>query len=420
MKRKKSEGEQPELRAQPAAVAPVAKTTPGNGVSTWEYTHAESGEIWRVERVDLLLAEFPGLLRERLAAIQRILELPEHARSWMVVRRLFGCMPLKVPLGGDPEDYRVWTRGELREVLGLEERAIRAELDVVRGIVGRKTEDGKTEDGGRRTEDGKGGAASGFQIPTSEPRLLETDEEVLRRYQFPVSIFQKEGRAKEENLAELGWFAGRVREWERLFKAAMTNRAATQALYSELRLRRAEMDSWELERRETPLEPTQRGAMETLRKKISDRISDLESTYRAQLEALQELAPWFNVTGKQMSVTGAVGEMIKACQEWEAQGSRELVDGVFTALEIEVQLRTHTLAPEPMYRLGWLTHVIDSKRWMWNPTASARFKPKDLEVLDHAFKAAVRAYKELHQLPVPDLLDDGPGGEFEVLGKAES
>lgn len=419
MPRKKQTSIQPELT--PAAVPPRSPA-PSAGVvqpdltpTHVEFRRAISGEVWRVDRWDLLAAECPGLTPAQLPEFQVFLEVPAHARSWMIVRRLFGFTPLRVPGDGNPDDYRVWSRAELREALGLEEKALRAELDAVRtGWMALAT------------------APPALPVETSPAaaaarpgELLSTDDEVLRAYGFNASIFDKQGRSREENLAEQAWFAQRVREWEKLFKSPLAQRAATQCLYSELRLRRAEAESWELERQAPPVDPDQRKVHDRNRDASSKRVSELEETYRNQLSALQEIAPWFNVTGRQIGITGALGEIIKGAQEWEARKDKTLLDGIFTALEIQVLMRTHTLMPLPQYRVGWVMYLNESKRWLWDRNGRSQLRPKEIEVIERSWREAARQAGEALGVHVPDLLQEGAAGEFDDLyvteiGKAES
>ena len=368
-----------------------------------EYQPRSGGGAWKVERWEALRAEMGELSEAELPDWHGLFEQPMHARAWLVLRRVFGICPVLIPLKADPEDFRVWTRAELAESLGWPERAIAAELDAARGA---------WKGARRKVEADQSPPAAGEPLARAE--FLVLPEDVLKQRGFALKIFERGGRSREENRQEMEWFAARVTAWDKLFSAPLTERSATQALYTEMKLRRAESDFWELEKM-IP-EPGIDGAtIEKRRKAKAAEIHELQTAYNEQLARLQEDAPWFNVTGRQMNVTGCLAEMIKAVQEYEARGDKRLIDGIHTALEIQVALQTSVQQPLPRYRLGWVAVVNEAKAWLWNAEAKSQFTHRDLAMMDHAFQEAIRQYKEKQNLPVPDLTLDGLAGEYEAL-----
>jgi len=344
------------------------------------------GEIWRVEKWELFRAEFPDVTKEQLPEFHS--RISQSPRTFTVVRRLFGIFPLNLPVSGDPEDYRLWNRAELKERIGISDEELNSELEAARFAV----------------RPSPAPTAVTVSPEASPPReLIEEDDRLLHRHGFAESMFNVAGRAPEDRAAEKTWFCARVREWDKLLSDRVAQRLATQALFNEMRLRRSESRLCQLDI----------DSKDYIR--YSRMVSELEESYERQLQSLDECAPWFNVTGKQMNVTGAIAELIRGIQEFQSDGSNKILDGVFTALEIQVLLRSSQQVPTPRYRLGWVTYINESKQWLWNRDAQAQFRPTDLQKLDAGFKEGVRVFTEENGLPVPDLEADGAAGEYEDL-----
>lgn len=359
-------------------------------------------QAWRVSRWEVMTAEL-GVTAEQLTDFHTWAS--KFPRAWTLVRRLFGVMPVSVPLGGDPDDYRVWSPNELASAFGLDGRAFQAELEAVRSgwaaVILRNTTPAPP--------------ATAPAKPQAD--LLVTDEEFLREFGFPEALFET-GEIHERQ-ADRAWFCLRARDWERLLRDRNASRLAVQVLIKDLRLRRANIQLCRLEAKALG-EVDQERKRGTQVRDLNATIRDLETSYQEQLQALQELAPWFNVTGRQVTVTGAIGELIAAVQEYEARGDSRLMDGIFTALEIQVLMRSSQQVPEPQYRAGWVTYVNESRQFLWDPNARSQFKQTDLARLDHAWKVAAQKFNEESGTPLPDLESDGPEGEYAELVEGAS
>jgi hypothetical protein len=435
-RRTKSSGEeQPELAAAPrlpeAPTAAPGGSATGQGIVEYRAPDgsATGQSKWRVEKWDLLRAEFPQLDEARLPEFHAF--LAQFARPWLIVRRLFGITPVARSLEGDPDDHRPWSRAEICAQLNIPGDAeLAQELEAARaGWAGRWT-----EDGGRKT------VGNRETHETRETELVpETDEELLRRYGFSLTMFELPSRTKEENETERAWFASRLRQWEPLLaRSPMTKTVAQQALNNELRIARDQAAFWAIDREEDPhpgplpsdgrgsaLTPTlsrrtgEGGAQKLEREKrrelLSKRIKDLETKYQEQLTQIAELAPWFNVTGEQIDQERAIADFVRLCQEYDADPVHLKVDGVFTAPEIQKLLQTSKQLPEPRYRIGFVWYVNESHRWLHDPGARSMFLNKHLAIFEAGFKRGVREFIEQTGEHVPDLERDGAAGEYEEL-----
>jgi hypothetical protein len=412
---KKKNIEGPELRVVSKIEGPRAEEArqeprPTPSVIEYQPVSSQAGLKWRVDRWELFRGEFPGIEAETLPLFHQMVS--QASRAWLICRRLFGIMPVVLPLNGNPDDFRTWSRSELCENLGIEEGELRAELEAVRsGIANSQS---PMADSRSRIANGTGSAgASPYPAGVA---TLETDDEVLKRAGFTRALFdcrvrrpgeggvtQTEKRSVEEGLAEQKWFCQRLREWDRLLRNSVAQRVALQALQNELRLKRAEAD----------LTFLTMGTKEF--RELRNDIEALEVAYQNQLQKLDELCPWFNTTSKQLSMTGAVSELVQAVMEYRARGDTRLVDGVFNAYEIQVLLRTSLQFKDPKYRLGWVTYINMSRQFLWDPEAKLAFKGADLAKLDAGFREGVRRFQEETGEFVPDLEKDGEQGEYEDL-----
>lgn len=424
-------------------------------MNVMEYSPPGRRERWRVERFEPLAAELAGLVPEVLPTLHELFSHPSNARPWMILRRLYGILPVLIPLDGNADDFRVWSRAELAHDLGIDEKKLAAELDAIRlawqrvapraGAVSIVRTDPLVTKGSVLTIDtgaaGKAGRkkrpeAAGDQaeaplkpipggLDSAAVRgagLVEEDDALLRRFGFPPAMFQKAGREMATNLAEKAWFAGQVRAWERLLADARTQGPARQALQNEWRARRAEEESWELEAMAPPLNPDDRSTHEKNRQALGKRIAELQKEHRASLQQLQELAPGFGVSARELAATGAIGEVIKGIQDYEARGDMALLDGIYSQYGIKALLRTSVQSPVPGYRAGKVAYLLQCREWLWewadpeakdNPRRGTLLSHAEIKAIDHAWQEAVREYKEKHGLHVPDLRLNGSQGEYE-------
>ncbi|MBI4663597.1 MAG: hypothetical protein HY735_32755 [Verrucomicrobia bacterium] len=401
--RRKSKSPSPiqtELRpVEPAPVEPPALS------AVVEYRPVNETGLWRVEQWELFAGEFSAVRKEDLSVFHEMLSHSPRAR--MIVRRLFGFRPLRLPLNGNQDDYRTWSRFELCDNLGITEKELAAELEAVRTFWQQHLSPKQPE------------TPPPPAAPDGQMTLVETDDEVLKKYGFNPSVFDLPHRASEENKVEKQWFANRVREWKKLFDQSMTARLATQALFNEMRLRREENALWELDKQPVPESLEKRNLLEKNKAAIENRITELEESYQEQLKNIEDIAPWFNATGKQISITGAIGELIKGVQEYRAKKDTRILDGVFTALELQVLLLQSQQVPEPMYRFGWVTYINSTKGFLWDQSFESAFRPADLAKLDAGFKAGVQRFSEERGDVLPDLERDGPDGEYKELYSPE-
>lgn len=346
------------------------------------------GEAWRCNRFDLLAAEMdlaPNAEQwgEWLNLFHAVASSRE--RGWLIVRRLFGMQPSLPPSGTEPEDLRLWGREELRQALGMTRAQLKAELDGVRGawkgIQNPKSEIRNPNEHKEKTE------------PKSEFDFAE--EALLQRYGFEMRF---------TSVSERAWFSGRVKDYEKILNEKFAAMAARNALMSELRIHQLD------EMLNDPDKPrgTEWKALLKLRQ-------DVDGNYQRQIDQLQELCPWASAVAGKYAFVGVMSEVTKAIQAYEARGDTALIDGIFTATEIQIECRRSVQAPEPRYRAGVIVYLNAAKEGLWNANWQSQFEPRELKRLDAAWKAALLAAEQAEGIGAPDLEAEGEKGEYREL-----
>lgn len=395
------------------AATPRAATA---SAAVLEFTNMGEGKPWRIEKWEALAAEFPGLTRERVAEWD--LCMSRSQRRHTIMRRLFGVGPVIIPLSSDPDDFRAMSAGDLCEFLCIQRPALEAELEEARrqwkiyttqdAALGQVNGAPKAGDpDAELIEDGAMAASApepkGTRPAAATPEIAHGDDETLRMAGFsPEAMFRQDTSGKAR-------FVDRVREWGPILRDRMTATTARSALLNELRV-------WRLEQCLMEEDPAARDKESRKRyRELADELDSVNRAYQGQLQIIEQQAPWFNVTGQTLSFKNAISELVQGLQEYHASGNSQKIDGIFTATEIQVLLRTSVQNPEPTYRLGWVTHVNASREWLYRQEARRQFKAADLAKLDAGFKAAVRAYVEDSGTHMPDLEREGQDGEYDDI-----
>jgi hypothetical protein len=338
------------------------------------------GAPWLCQRFNLLATEIP-LQQDQLALFHSV--AISKPRGWLIVRRLFGIWPVVPPSGTDTDDLRLWQREELREALGLTRPQLQAELDAVRGAW----------QGVKPKEEEVRGQRSEVREPRAEFEF--PDSELLKRHGFGIRF---------QNSEEAAWFAQRVRDYEKVLNEKFASGLARNALMTELRI--YQIDAF---LNDSGLCKTGCNEWKTNLKLRQE----LDSNYQDQIAQIKELCPWAGAIAGKFTFTGTLSDVTKAVQEYAARNDTRLIDGIFAATEILVECRRSTQAPEPRYRAGLVVFLNAAKAGLWDPNWKPPFEPPKLKQIDAAWKAALAAAGDEAGEKVPDLEQDGPGGEYE-------
>ena len=371
------------------------------------YQPLTSLEKWRVEKFDLLSAEFQFIPPWNVSAAQFHSLAETSSRGWLISRRLFGISPLIPKADSHPDDLRPWTREEICAALGIEDKAqLTAELDALRVLWKNHS------DSSPKAEE-KPAPAN----PDAEPEFKFSDE-LLEQYGFNPKMFELEPddtktgtarRSTEDNRKERDWFARRVNEWRKMLDEPMSSALAREALLNELYLKRigAEMSVYS---------PTSAKF-----KNLKEAKLEFENSFKEQRAELQDMFPELNVAGK-VSFHAVIADLIRGVRDYVGNNDNRLIDKVRTAGELEVELRASQQNPEPRYRFGLNVAIVEAIHHLYDPNYRSQFKHSDLAKLDHGFREGVRWLREKTGEVLVDLENGvmpGEGDEFPDVGRLE-
>ena len=370
----------------------AAKGPPEGGTPCLRLVEYEfKGATWRCGRFDLLAAEFALEVGE-LAEWQLALAAKEHARGWLIARRLFGIAPVRVDPLGDPDDYRTWERPDLASALGIKAKDLQAEVDALRGWWT-----------ALRKKGGETAPEVEVRREYRETLNLEGMPPVLKEFQFTKLNFTDH--------EEQDWFAGRVEVFRKVLEMGITHGLARDALMTEWRIRRLNetINGMPLGQE---LRPEWQQAMKL--------CGGLQADYKKMLDSILEACPSAKQIAGQYAFHGVLTDITAGIQKAMADGDNRLVDGMNTAADIQVLLRTHTHRPEVSYRLGLVAHVNAARAGLWDPHWTTPFTTADLRKLDRAFAAVLGEEARQEGTPLVDLEKTGPEGEYPPIYKLGS
>lgn len=346
-----------------------------------------SGIPWRCNHFDQLAAEVGLTHIDQLPLFHD--QASTNERPWMIVRRLFGIQPVLPSASYNLDDLREWERKELCEALGITRAQIAEELAVVRGAWDKIKPQEKPKVEEKKSE-----------APADELHFPE--EEVFKKYGFKAKMgLDMEQRA---------WFAGRIQDYAKLLNEPVTAGLAHNALMTELQTR--QFDDYFSD----PL--NNRIGTNDWRANLKAR-QDMDKTYREQTDQILKQAPWASAIAGKYAFAGVLSDITKAIQDYQGRGDTRLVDGMFTAMEIRIEMRRSVQTPAPRYRASLPVHVSSAKAGLWDPNWESPFTNPELKRLDKAWTETMTAALREDAVPLPDLVKEGPEGEYEELRKEE-
>ncbi len=341
----------------------------------------------------------------------------EQAELSGMVRMLYGIRPA-IPTGAEDERYqRLWGLDEVAAELATSGEQVRLMLAMIReGWVEEKRrnpvarpepESPKERKARRRERDSEPEPAP---LPYQGQAISDESAAVLRTYGFGPDIFDLYGRSEQTRHTEIEWFCARLEELKRVFDEPMAKTLARQAILNEMSMRRIDDEMTKL----PPAHQKFWDLQETKRK--------IEATYLQQWQQLEDSCPFIKSMQTKAAFAGVVSELIEAYRSYRADANNELVDGLFTAMEIQVLLRASQQEPGVRYRPELSICWNEAKRCLWDARFKSQFEDPNrpgtypyLGILSAGFRGAVDNFIEKTGLKLPDLESDGPDGEFPKL-----
>lgn len=374
-----------------------------------QYQPASGQPLWKVERFDWFSKDF-GVVDNQLPQFHTLAS--RFARPWEIIRRIFGVNPIVVPLDTDAKYLSVESKLDVAADLGLDEGELNAELELV-ATAWRKflrnqkpaQEPPKRKKSEPSTDVSKENDQHKTRTEESVPLPALNDSEkrnLLLHYGFSDATFGQIDREASEAIAEREWFVARLEELRKLFDEPMVSSLARQALLNEMMLRRVDAKLCVTE-------------VDSVRfAELQETKTRIEKQYQEQWAQIEELFPQAKHVGNKVSFAAVLSDLVQAVRDNQAKGENHRIDGLFTAYEIQVQLR-EAVQHNIRYRPGQVAAINEAMSGLWDPNWTRKLTDFQCKQLDEGFKEGARRVRENAGVPLPDLEDDGPRGEYPPL-----
>lgn len=374
-----------------------------------QYLHPTTRKRWHCLRPDRLSEALANIVpAEHLPALHGALESAGGV-MWTAARRWFEMQPMVAPATYDALDLHSFpTADELESSLGLKRGGLRQEIAAMLGVWNAARP--KVDEVKRVAEQAKAAKAESFtgELPLATP---DDPDKIITAAGF-ASVFAGEASKQlsdEELLVEKQWLASRIQAWRRPLGDPQVASLAQTILVKEVLMRRTQARLLA-----TDIKTAGKETAEFMRQ-----LNVEQAAYADLITKLDELAPWMNAVSGRVTLQGVVADIIRILQEYGVTKETALIDGFFSATEIQVLLNTSQQMPDPQYRPDIVVMVAEAKAHLWNRDWSDSLTPSQYRRLRTAWTAAERECRQnLTQEEsdrVPDFMDEGPGGEYPDL-----
>jgi len=355
----------------------------------------DAGVPWRCDRADRISAIIPEFepAPDKLAKLHALL-LP-HAQLFTVARRIWGLVPV-IPSADEPEDnLRTWGELELCNAIGVDRAGFSTIWESIRGLW---------------LSNCRSTPAVVVEAPAAPAREeldLEGDQiQALLKEQGFLAI-------KFESTDEKEWFTKRLAELRKLLEISGTRGLGRQLLLTELEQRRADAAVFSSTLSDKEIKE---------RRAWRDQVRD---TYLELTAQLDNVASWFfNVGG--VNFKNCLSEVIAGHQAFQQSGDAAMLDGIFTATEIQVLHRMSTQSSDPnkspapiQYRAGLVAYLQAAKVGVLQSGWKSGIPHSMLAKMDRAYAAAFAEAAKSSDDPIPDLLKTGEVGEYPKIQDAQ-
>lgn len=246
-----------------------------------------------------------------------------------------------------------------------------------------------------------------LQLTDAPLTAVQTD--VLKFRGFSPKDFEMDDkrRTDEQSNQELQALYGRIVELKKVFDEPMAKEVGRQALINEIFLRRIDQQLLRL--------ATDSPKFAVLR----ETKQEVETTLLKQWAEVEKICPFIKGAINKMTAIGAFSDLARGYQEWTKDKTKQIIDGMFTAYEIQAEMWESEQLP-PHYRPGWVAAIVEARAGLFDPNFRRSISNSKCKILDMAFQAAAKAYNERFNVKLPDLLRDGEQGEYPDIILADS
>lgn len=360
-----------------------------------------SGEAWEIAELKLF-QRFTNLSDE--AHIPAWLAwVSGGKRNWplQVIRMLCGLNPATKPANFDADYSHVWTLADTAKRFSKTEQEITSTIEALEMDWCDFLKDNPVEPD-RDTVEPEPEVRPA--LPPSEVSDAEFAEccETAAQFGFHRDMIDLMHRSSNANRLEARWLASRVKELEKVFLDPNAKSVVRQAVINEMFIRRID-DAMA----QTPI-------LDKAFWAYQESKQAMEQIYARQWDQLREICPEIRAKEAKLNFAGVFSEIIEAVRKYRAEGNNEIVDGMFTALEIQVLMRSSQQAEgRVQYRPDIVACVNEARRALWDPKFSSRLDPRTLSLFAAGFHRGVAEFTLATGLALPDL--ESKAGEYPML-----
>jgi hypothetical protein len=367
-----------------------------------DYTPFDDMEPWRVRQFAELASEISNLTGDDLADFHEFANT-KHPTAWLMCRMLYGISPV-IPKSTVDSDYlKEFSRLEIETKLKVTAGQCDVQLARLSATWSQRPKTPVVKESLTVATAVKQEPVEVFTPPDTTDGILSDEQRArILEYGFSLEMFNVGGRSETQKLAEMMWFAGRLEELRKVFEEPMVKSTARMAVLNELQLRRAD----------DRMSITEFGSKEFMA--LQDTKGQIETIYAKQWAQLEEMCPHAKAASTRVSVAGVVSDWIDGYAKFISNGDNSILDGLFTAFEIQVENRQSEQS-EVRYRPGLIVAINDARQGLWDPTWKRSIPMAQLQVLDDSYRKAQKEFNEKHSVILPNLEADGPGGEYPDL-----
>jgi hypothetical protein len=392
-----------------------------------EYRPEGATILWKVDLFDQLAEDY-AILDNQMPQFHAC--ATRTPRAWQVLRMLYGINPVIVPSDTDADFLKIWSRSEVSARLKISLNDLETMLDTllaawqrvqpetilapVKPLVAPKPTTASKPPPGpappkpRRTappppRNAQETSGSTYLLSLTLPPLEDTQQDLLSKYGFSDKLFCAAGHAEAEAVAERDWFVERISEITQLLDEPAVSSLARSALMNELYERRLD---------------DQMALADVASKEfadLSDAKEQVASEYREQWEQIKGIVPWANKVSHKNMFAGVLSDVLDGYIKYKADPKNKLLDGVFTALEIQVLMRESQQAGI-RYRPGQVAAILEAMHNLADPNWERSLPNNICKQMDQAFREAAEKFRETNGMPLPNIESDDPKvGEYPPL-----
>jgi hypothetical protein len=363
-----------------------------------EYRTIEEDRIWRIDRFGPMQDRFGKLFPKDLAQLHTMAQ--GHPTQWRMCRMMYGINPLVPKADSDVEFLKCFEVEEIAKISNVEVAVIEDQLDFLAFKWNEYTRD--------RPADNELAVAEAVVpaplTPEIGPEEYEKLSKIITDHGFTMKMFDVERKDDLERTDEIRWFAKRLGEIGQALHQTNASGNARRIIINELQMRRLDNESCS-----TPV-------LSKDFERIQKTQNTIESMYQKQWEQLEESCPYLKAARNKVNVTGCFSQLVEIVRN-AALGrltkKDPLIDGFFSAFEIQVELRESEQLPV-RYRPGLVAAILEAKAGLFDPAFKSKLPVSHLRAMDEGFREAQAKLRERHGIVI-DLEAAGPEGEFPPL-----